>query len=158
MSDPPVGTVRNCKEPSGQLWTFGIEWERVRGRYEPVQIQVRSKPAPISASALRRLPLGEIIAKARRDLRLTGVQIERSATDELKRKRKEHVVEFGPHRGVPVSYDELVKAAKAYREAYPNGGVTAAVAKACRVSSSTAGKRIMAARKAGLLNGIGRQS
>ena len=68
MSEPLVGPVRKYKEPSGQRWTFGIEWERVRGRYEPVQIQVRSKPAPISASALRRLPLGEIIARARRDL------------------------------------------------------------------------------------------
>jgi hypothetical protein len=109
MSEPPVGTVRKYKASSGQRWTFGIEWERVRGRYEPVQIQVRSKPAPISASALRRLPLGEIIAKARRDLReLADDQIEYPKTDEFKRERTEHAAEFGPHRGVPVSHDELV--------------------------------------------------
>lgn len=107
-------------------------------------------------SALRRLPGGEIIANARRELReLAEDQPGYPGSDEFKRKRTDPAAEFGPHRGAPVSHDELVNAAEAFREAYPDGGVTAAVAKACKVSASTAGKRIMAARKAGLLKGIG---
>jgi len=65
--------------------------------------------------------------------------------------------EFAPQKGVAVTPDALDEVAAVYREAWKRGApVTDAVAQRFHISRSTAGKRIMMARKAGLLDGIGR--
>ena len=63
----------------------------------------------------------------------------------------------GPQRGRTRTLADHEGVATVYRSAYERGDpVTEAVARAFHVSRSTAGKRIMAARRAGLLEGIGR--
>jgi hypothetical protein len=81
--------------------------------------------------------------------------------DELERSAAEHgeLLEAtrGPQRGRPRTRFDHQAVADVYRHAYERGTpVQQAVAEAFHVSRSTAGKRIMAARKAGLLEGIGR--
>ena len=62
----------------------------------------------------------------------------------------------GPRRGHPLTIDDLRPVAEIYKTAYKDHkSVQAAVAKAFQIAPSTATKRIMAARKAGLLEGIG---
>ena len=67
-------------------------------------------------------------------------------------------VSQGPQRGRSRTLQDHQAVADVYRAAYKRGDPrTRAVADAFNVSISTAGKRIMAARKAGLLEGIGRK-
>jgi transposase len=61
--------------------------------------------------------------------------------------------DIGAHRGTPTSHAELEGVAQAYLEAWGIGlPVTEAVADHFKVSKSTASKRIMKARAAGLLD------
>jgi transposase len=65
--------------------------------------------------------------------------------------------QMSAHRGSPTSEDELRAIAAVYLKAFGEGRpVTDAVAKHFHVSKSTAGKRIMRARAAGLLDGAKR--
>jgi transposase len=58
-------------------------------------------------------------------------------------------------RGTPITEDELHAAAIAYRMArHDRRPATAAVAEECGISRSTAGKWIMRAREAGMLQGV----
>jgi hypothetical protein len=59
----------------------------------------------------------------------------------------------GPYRGRPLSMEQLERVAAVYLDAWGKGlPVTAAVADHFCIAKSTAAKRIMAARKAGLLD------
>jgi hypothetical protein len=58
-------------------------------------------------------------------------------------------------RGTAITEDELHEAAIAYRMArHDRRPATAAVAEACGITRSTAGKWIMRARAAGMLDGV----
>ena len=68
-----------------------------------------------------------------------------------------HEAAIGPQRGRLRTQHDHELVAAVYRRAYAAGEpVTAAVAEHFHISTSTASKRIMAARQAGLLEGIGR--
>jgi hypothetical protein len=118
---------------------------------ELVGLEVRPESGRMVADDVRQLPLGGIIADARkhhtawyRRLADQGALPRETAT--------EWAESWGPHRGRRISDAELERTAGAYLAAWRAGEpVTAAVAEALGLSSSTAGKRIMAARRAGLL-------
>jgi hypothetical protein len=149
-----IPTKTSHRDEKGREWELVVAWEIVDGRAEPVSIQVSATPldAPhrfITASRLRTLPLGTWIAEARSEngkrwraaLADAGEvsASEVAATDAL----------WGPHRGRRATRAELQRVADAYNEARVSGSsVTRAVADACGVSESTAGKRIMQARRA----------
>jgi hypothetical protein len=122
------------------------------GRYEPVSVTVSAlSDRPLVGSDLRRVPFGSLQQAARQDAaRITSswslpYGIARVA-DQLER--------IGlPHRGRATSEQELAEVAKVYLEAWGLGApVTDAVMNYFHISKSAAGKRIMKARAAGLLD------
>ena len=71
----------------------------------------------------------------------------------------DEALRFGAHRGVALTPEDLQGIVAVYRSAWvERRPVTEAVAEAAGVSKSTAGKRIMAARRAGYLEGVGGHS
>jgi hypothetical protein len=110
---------------------------------------------PLSAGTLRRLPIGTLNDEARRGAAFVA---EASARHGQSSAVFEDMGE-GPRRGRPLGNDDLAKVAAVYRDAYGVRGVhvTEHVAKTFNISKSAAAKRIAAARKAGLLDGVGRK-
>jgi hypothetical protein len=163
-------------EPSGE---FGIEftpegtgvqvevrsrWHLVDGRGEPYELRVITEGAPVTASMVRNLPLGEAMS-AMHDVFLDRVRVRTISMlrhpsqmePEVQTELVNLLRSMGPQRGRRRTDEELEAVAYVYRQAWEaRKPVTEAVATACKISRSTAGKRIMAARKAGLLEGIGR--
>ena len=136
-----------------------IEWEPRPGRPEPVSVKVTAADRrPLSAGAIRRLPLGEAIAEGRGQLdELADWMLERDDA----REHAAGYVSLGAQRGQALTADDLEAVAAAYRAAWIEGRpVTEAVIDACGggLSRSGAAKRIMKARAAGLLDGIGGRS
>jgi hypothetical protein len=159
-ADPRPYSHHTHTEPRGVRWGVTIRWKQFGERYEPDEVTVHGSGRPVTASVLRRLPYGEIIAACRRRQRELAVSAagNRRNAGPARLHLLAEGARFGPQRGVPLAEAELAKVAEAYREAYfslDGRSVTKAVAKACNVSESTAGKRIMKARRAGLLDGIG---
>lgn len=155
---PSTSTHRDNR---GREWVLDVEWLISDGRAEPISVKVSQvrepgeAPGTISASQLRALPLGSWIAEARANeagkwraaFAQSAESGEPSGIDAV------HTASlWGPHRGRSSTRAELERVAAAYMDAVNGpGGVTRAVADACGVSESTAGKRIMAARRAGLI-------
>jgi hypothetical protein len=160
----------------GGEYRVSTTWARVHGRVEPVMVTVcgmgywdvgpdgveLDEPVffdlPITATVLRRLPIGTLHERAREDAR--------NATREDEERGVEAwpgltaVAGAGPRRGRPLGDDDLAEVAAVYRQAWfeqPKGGVIKAVAKRFVISEGAAEKRIAAARKAHLLDGIGRK-
>lgn len=143
-------SVRNYVDPDGKRWTFALRWTEIGGRYEPTHLELHANGAPMSASAIRDLPLGGILAEERRKhlRRVEDAARWRELTAKHRKAARDDATKWGSHRGVPVTEEELERVVLAYRAAYVQGQpVTAAVAEALAVSTSTAGKRIMRARK-----------
>ena len=152
-----IPTETTHRDEDDREWQLVVSWEIADGRAEPVSIQVSASPPDaehrfLSASRLRTLPLGTWIAEARTS---NGDQWRAALADagEVSLSQAASIdALWGPHRGRPASRTELQRVADAYSEARADGqSVTRAVAEACGVSESTAGKRIMQARRAGLL-------
>ena len=102
---------------------------------------------PITAQVIRKMPLGTIIREAKRH----HEQNERRAAEQ-RGESKDEAAKWGPKRGQALTFEDLNEVADAYNHAWLSFmPVTAAVAAACNVAQSTAGKRIMAARRAGLI-------
>lgn len=140
--------------------------------------------ARLTATNIRQLPIAEAI-KLTRDQRAIRASTERqywelvdeknhldnafndgggrrdaelfwSITDELERLEELRDTPVGPQRGSAITDSSLQEVAKAYMRAIERGlPVTEAVATQCRVSKSTAGKRIMKARQRGYLPPVG---
>jgi hypothetical protein len=120
--------------------TYIVEgrWSIVEGRVEPIEVSVSAlqrEPGtdppvhPVTANAMRRLPLETILADQRAEL---------------------------AQKGLDPGTEGDRQVAAIYRSAWGDGRpVTKAVADHFKVSTSTAAKRIMAARRAGLLEGVG---
>lgn len=129
-------------------------WKVIGGRAEPVLVTVTTdQETPVTADAIRALPLGTILADMRVDFaweaNLRGVEGDpRQAVREAAVK--------GPRSGQALDDDVIAEVSKVYRRAWLIGRpVTEAVAEHFSISRSAAAKRIMRARAAGLLDGVG---
>lgn len=157
--NPPALTSNefDYDDPSGRRWRIRLQWAVIDERWEAVEISVGANPdkkgvhrTPVTAEQVRRLPLGTIITEAKREhaaaIRAVA-EFYGDPTNEI-----DAVTErWGPKRGRALTRADLQLVADSYNEAVRTYmPVTEAVAQACNVSRSTAGKRIMAARRAGL--------
>ena len=122
-------------------WVFRSVWRERNGRLEPISLEL-SHPR-MNGAAIRSLPLGTLLAQMRQQIVADDID---QVFKTLGRQQ----------RGRTLTPEVLSKVAQVYRLAYSQGEpVQRAVAEAFDVAPSTATKRIMAARKAGLLEGIG---
>jgi len=133
-------------------------WDVYNGRLEPTAVMVSTiqLSAPVVGDLIRRIPVGALQRQARQD---AGRWVDAMSSDgglwDSISSDLQHA--SGGHRGVVASEAELEELREVYVRAWGLGEpVTEAVATHFNVSKSTAGKRIMKARKAGLLDGIGR--
>ncbi len=158
----------------GARWALKTFWADRNGRLEPVSVEVRALDSDrmVQADLIRRIPIGTLQAEARAD---GAGQAEAFADAVAKDPELTHLLEpwtgvAGParyvdaewagqfaklsaHRGVAASDAEIEEVARVYMQAWGLGlPVTAAVAAHFGIAKSTAAKRIMAARKAGLLD------
>ena len=165
-------TTAHLNDARQRFWRIEVKWstEPMRGRYEPASVAISRDGAAITAEGVRQLPLGTLIVDMRGEIAdkirrvATGPWIEGQAVwegqmpddhPEERRALLEEAAVFGVQRGRRLSGDLLEIVAATYREAYRTGQpVTQAVADRTGCSNSTAAKRIMAARKAGLLEGV----
>jgi hypothetical protein len=142
-------------ELNGREWDVETEWADIGGRLEPVSVKVSAdpdSPSPVIGDVLRRLPIGALQKQIRRGGPLIGPSIERHpsgirASGDLA-DLVERTTKFVGHRGVVTSPEEIEEVAAIYRRAWGSGEeVTKAVAEHFHISKSTAGKRIMRAKK-----------
>jgi hypothetical protein len=146
-----------------RTWRVIVEWEPIAGRLEPMSVEVSGEKHPARAEVLRRLPLATVFAamlsNAQDRLHRTGEFASRDDWPDWMPDRElyEQAAEtFGVQRGRRLPDSLLARVAEVYREAWRVGRpVTEAVSDATGCSRSTASKRIMAARRAGLLDRIG---
>ena len=122
-------------------WVLRSVWRERNGRLEPIHLEL-SHPR-MNGAAIRSLPLGTLLAQMRQQI----------VADDIDPVAK---TLGGQRRGKPLTQQVLGEVAQVYKKAYSQGEpVQQAVAEAFDVAPSTATKRIMAARKAGLLEGVG---
>jgi hypothetical protein len=118
-----------------------ITWEKINGFLEPVSFTVTSlenRPIALSRIAMDLIPTLPTIMKQER-ARLTNSVLKKPVKKRL-------------HQGKKLTDDDLSSVADVYRDAYSRGlSVQRAVAEAFGLCPSTAAKRIMKARQAGLL-------
>jgi hypothetical protein len=156
-----LGAPFEYRDGDGRPWLIALEWEKVDELVEVIGCRIRALPDDrgrterLGADDVRRMPLGRIFTAAKRvhaEFLRSWITVDGEAHDELVAELVEPWTGAGPQRGRRLSLDELRLVADTYqraRETYMP--VTEAVAAACNVSRSTAGKRIMAARRAGLI-------
>ena len=146
----------------GRPWTVQMLWSSASGRLEPISVTVTGRVLepvdgpPVLADVLRRLPVGAMQRQARRHA--IAISSSRSPSSTRSPSAAEFYAELGKaHRGVASSPEEIRKVADIYLEAWTNFlPVTDAVATEFGISKSTAAKRIMKARRAGLLGAVPR--
>ncbi|MGK2947425.1 MAG: hypothetical protein ACSLFP_02550 [Acidimicrobiales bacterium] len=150
-------------DPKGKRWHLHITWAEIDGRWEPVELRVKANPdergvhrTPLTADDLRRIPLGTILKESKQ--RHAAHVLRMADKYDAPRTDAEGLAEaWGPRRGRALTRDDLQLVAEVYARAVASYlPVTEAVAEACHVSRSTAGKRIMAARRAGLIPEVSR--
>jgi len=125
-----------------------LEWKMIEGRAEVVMIQVMTPDfrTPLTAADLRSIPFS-IIENQERS-RKSGESMEST----IERSFSSLETTRGAHSGKPLTHGDLQLAADLYREAHQAGSaIHPYIAQCLGVSESTAGKRIVAARRAGLL-------
>lgn len=144
----------------GDDFDYEAEVDVVDGRAEVVALTItRHEAGPsLSARALRGASLGHVLRSA---VRARMVKLDENGAGWSRGNRKDGAVTDGdvrslrvaPGPGRPkVDAGEVARAADLYRQAVEKGEPrTAAVARELSVSAGTARKRVMAARKAGLL-------
>lgn len=145
-------------------WEVVTEWERRRGRLDPVTVTINALDAvPVTGDVLRAIPLGTLHRQARAEAASYARRKGKSSANfvALVNAMVPELADLGggPRRGVAMSNDDLEQIAAVYRKAWNEGrAVTRAVADAFKIAESTAGKRIMKAREAGLLDDVGRST
>jgi hypothetical protein len=175
----PAAQMPQVAEVDGRQYAVMTEWDVIGGRLEPVSVTIKpfsEPPHPVLADAIRRLPLGAMQRIRRAEMVERGQFAQRVLDGKQKLtddpgiayindlpfmkalvEREAELARAGSHRGVATSPEELEEVARVYKKAWGRGApVTKAVANHFGISTSTAGKRIMRAREAGLLNDIRR--
>jgi len=157
-----------CLVHDGPLdWAVVVEWAAIGGQLAPQSVTITSAmdpPHPVTPAVVGRIPLGTIQREARR-LLVRSADAMRPWIDKgglpprFARFMEDHValadVATGPQRGTRLTNADLEKVAEVYRDAADSAmPVQQAVADAFHISVSTAAKRIMRARAAGLLDDI----
>lgn len=182
LPSPPKGKPRRIFTDSfHDGWHVRYEWGVVAGRPEPIGVEItphwlapdgwavtadgRTKadqPGPavgraMTADALRKLPLGEMAAEGRQQLRVTaGTAKHHPQLVEEWPAMERFEVDARTRRGQRLTAEQLADVAKVYRAAWTVGDpVNEAVKTAFHLSRDGAAKRIQAARAAGLLDGVG---
>jgi hypothetical protein len=154
FTDEVEGRVKSTQwvKLDGRYWVVTTLWSNESGRFEPVSVTIIGEgDRPVLADVLRRLPIGTLQIKVRREARRVSAFPRTPST-------AHYIEELGnAHRGIVTTPEEIEQVAAVYLAAWGNGEpVTASVAKAFTISRSTASKRIMKARAAGLLDGATR--
>lgn len=136
--------------PEASLWLDGghivtIVWTTLNGRLEPHKVTVQAPEGrPVTAEALRSIPLGTIVTELRTRVAAAHERRSRTSTSSEERARWLKVASQAGGALEPV--------AEIYREAHRAGlSPIEEVATALGVSKSTAAKRVVAARRAGHL-------
>jgi hypothetical protein len=150
----------------GVEWLVTTEWDLHRGRLEPVNVAVRGNghAGAVTGEVLRAIPLGSLHQEARA-MAAGAVKAIRSKSPEIADQLMSIVprgifdLAEGPRRGIAMTDEDLEQIAVVYRNAWAAGRPTLqAVADAFHIATSTANKRIIKARKQGLLDGVGRKA
>jgi hypothetical protein len=161
------------KDKRGRGWNVHVIWDTQGGkRLEPQSVAVMSTERPVTAEVIRQLPIGTLLVEMRGEIAARITRVAKGPwevgtavwggvmpTDHPEERQQllDQASAYGVQRGKRLSADLLQIVAETYREAWNAGLPTAsAVAERFGCSLSTAGKRIMAARTAGLLDGVGR--
>lgn len=163
-----VGVIRidgEAPEATGEAWHNGwvlrSRWRDRAGRLEPVHVEIEDGRSSrvIRADGVRSLPIGEMLAATRRAIDNTASMsrtVGESTSDDQLATRSAEYEARGPQRGQALTEGELTDVAEVYRLAWSEGRpVNEAVREAFSLSQGGAAKRIMRARAAGLLEGVG---
>lgn len=163
-NDSGLTETRQIVQARGADWQVTTEWDVRGGRLEPVSVTIRAlnRDRCVTGEAMRAIPIGELHRQARAATASFLASIRETKGDEFTQRLLTLApglpdLALGPRRGIAMSDQELEQVAAVYRKAWTEGEpVTEAVAEAFGISPSTASKRIMKARRMGLLEGIGR--
>jgi hypothetical protein len=153
VEDLPKAGATRARRLVRRQWKVETVWSTDTGRLEPVSVKVEGAGnVPVVADVLRRLPIGTMQQAARREGARMSERI-KAARPDLRPDDAELLDKIGRgHRGVVTTPEEIAEVERVYLKAWKEGEpVTEAVAKEFGISKSTAGKRIMKARRAGLL-------
>jgi hypothetical protein len=161
-------TVKQTTQIDGVTWQVVTTWATRFGRPEPIAVTISAPEAewPIVGNTIRRIPFGKLQQEARQDaarmeamFKAKGTGLGGEAGEFYQGLETAFGEIAGSHRGRATTQQELEEVADVYTKAWGLGQpVTEAVAKHFTIAPSTAAKRIMAARKAGLLDHIKRIS
>jgi hypothetical protein len=145
-------------------WEIESLWSVSSGRPEPIEVRISGDHGiakSITAEAIRRLPLGEILAESRQELGALARTVRKIKAHGVADDVPDDVLDSldvrgKPQRGQALTDADLAEVANIYRAAWTEGRpVNEAVRSALFLSKDGAAKRIMRARKAGLLEGMG---
>ena len=134
------------------IWKVTFAWRDFHGRSEPAAMLIEAPDGvPLTRTVVRAIPLGELMETDRHRIikGAVGKSVGKSARADRSRATAQS---FGAQRGVTFTTADLQRVADVYLRAYgARQPVTAAVAEAFNISRSTAAKRVMRARAAGLI-------
>lgn len=145
-------------------WTVTAEWTNVHGRLDPTSVTfaARSDEFVVTADAIRKIPIGQILDELRRGVvsfKSARVSPSTRGSDQWPHQLMRPGVGVGhSKRGQALTDDDLAEVADVYTKAWQrNEPVNEAVRAAFTLSKDGAAKRIGKARAAGLLDGIGQK-
>lgn len=154
-----TSSTKYCDQDN-HVWELKYKWQMIDERPEIFELTITSENSnsPITTSALRTIPISAIFDAMRSTMKTKYVVEVLQSADSPKApgrqiRIKTKALPQGGQQGTPLRQELLTSTAVAYREALVKGlPVQAYVAEAFDIPLSTAAKRIMAARRAGLLS------